>query len=116
MFPCADPEQYLQIDGPRRKLGVASGVAAHGACFQTFLGACVFVAGLVRQGVTGVGVQVAALGAEVRAWVGGAGDVGGEDGELAVGVSVGGFDEPNEAGAEHGVGGGEEGGAEGGDG
>lgn len=43
------------------------------------------------------------------AWVRGAGDVGGEERELA----VLGLDEPDEAGAEHGVGGGDEFGAEG---
>lgn len=115
MFPRTDREEGLHV-----RVGRQPALAAH-VSRQATAGCAVsedgvdelgFLVDLERaHGRHDVGchvVHVDGLAAEMRVGVGRAGDVGGHDGDLVFWF----FDQPDEARAEHGVGGGDECGAE----
>lgn len=107
MLPRVDTEYWVDIDASRRDLrsraeaavrpdGVDNRHVRHGLL--------AVVVGRVRDIGLGLGVHVLGLEAPVRAGIGRAGDVGGEQRKLA----LLGLDEPDEARPEHGVRGGDE--------
>lgn len=121
MLPSRHTKQRRQILPARRNVGAVTANEAHRSRPQVEHVVVLHRVRLFGHAAVDAGVgrrQVAALLPEMGAGVGGAGEVGGEEGEVADAAAVGGggVDQPDEAGAEHGVGGGEEGGAEAGDG
>lgn len=104
MLPCIKAQDRVDVDASRRDAALAHlGVfpllsqseAAHivTSRLETLL-----------AGLADIRVDVNALTAPVRARVRGSGEVSGQDLERGVHAGVGNLDEPDESGAEHGVG------------
>lgn len=113
VLPCVDAQNRSNIDSTWSDLLVGAELTVHAYSVGNWhVGNGLLtevVGGVVCVWDGGLSVQVLRLAAPVRAWVWGAGDVCGEDGEFAL-LSL---YEPDVAWTEHGVGGGDELAAEG---
>ena len=116
VLPCVNTQNWSNVNSTWRDLLIGTELSVHTDSVGNWhVGNSLLaevVGGVVCVWDSGLGVQVRGLAAPVCAWVWGAGNVCGEDGEFA----LLGLDKPDVARAEHGVGSGDEFAAEGLDG